>query len=139
MAKLKFSTILGEVMKILPGGGIVKQILAPGKTPEETEIELSKLHPLAQYQKSMARPRIAMGIVAVYLLGITIQWIGQIFGNPEIIIMPPVLIEFAKMILVAYIGSRGIEKVAESIFKKNPERQEKRQARKEERNEKRQR
>ena len=50
MGKLKLGTILGEVMKILPGGGIVKQILTPGnKTPEETEIELSKLDPLAQY------------------------------------------------------------------------------------------
>ena len=109
---------------LIPGGGIIAEIIAPGKTPEQIAQGLSSLDPIAQYNRTMARPRIALSIVYVYLGGIVIQWIQQLLKvpKPEIIVIPIVLVGFAKIIVGAYIGSRGFEKIAETIFKKKKKR-----------------
>ena len=110
--------LLGKlVSSFISGGGIISSIISPERSPEQIEQGLAALDPIAQYNRTMARPRIALSIVYVYLLGIVINWILQIFGEPQIII-PDILIEFAKVVIGAYIGSRGLEKIAESIFKK---------------------
>ena len=112
-----FKKIGKLITKIIPGRGIIGELISPERTPEQVQSGLAMLDPIAQYNRTMARPRIALSIVYVYLLGIVTNWILQICGQPPIII-PDILIEFAKVVIGAYIGSRGLEKIAESIFKK---------------------
>ena len=118
MSILKF---LGKAVKsIIPFGGIVSEIISPDKTIEEKKEGLKLLDPLAQYNRTMARPRIAIGIVAVYLLGIVIQW-GQVLFKIEQayrIIIPSDLTEFAKIVVTVIVGTRGIEKIVDKIFNK---------------------
>lgn len=116
---LKF---LGKIAKtILPiGGGIVADIIAPGKTQQEKNEGLEMLTPIAQYNRTMARPRIAIGIVAVYLFGILIQWGQVLFKVHEAyrIVIPEDLTEFAKIVVTVIVGTRGIEKIVDKIFNK---------------------
>ncbi len=113
--------IFGAATSILPGGRIIKSILAPGKTPEEVKAGLSALTPIAQYNKTLARPRIAQSIVYTYLLGVIIQWIQQLFfhvAKENVIAIPDNLIKFSIVVVGAYFGSRGFENIIEKIFKK---------------------
>ena len=122
MSILKF---LGKAAsKLLPfGGGLVADIISPGKTPAQIEAGLASLDPIAQYNRTMARPRIALACVYTYL-GIEVgNWLlavaSQVFKFPYIPIpTPPTLEGFATVAVGAYMGSRGIEKVVSSIFKK---------------------
>ena len=113
--------LLGKLAsKIIPGVGIVADIIAPGKTQQEKNEGLEMLTPIAQYNRTMARPRIAIGIVAVYLFGIIIQWGQVLFKVHEVyrIIIPSDLTEFAKIVVTVIVGTRGIEKIVDKIFNK---------------------
>jgi len=118
---LKF---LGKaVSSIIPGGGIISSIISPERSPEQVQAGLATLDPIAQYNRTMARPRIALACVYTYL-GIEVaNWLfavaSQIFKFPYTPIpTPPTLEGFATVAVGAYMGSRGIEKVVSSIFKK---------------------
>jgi len=105
---------------LIPGVGIVKSIIAPEKSQQEKTEGLAMLDSIAQYNKTMARPRIAIGIVAVYLFGIIIQWC-QVLLKVEAahrIIIPSDLTEFAKIVVTVIVGTRGIEKIVSKIFGK---------------------
>jgi len=122
MSILKF---LGKAVKsIIPGGGLIADIIAPGKTQQEKNEGLAMLAPIAQYNLTMARPWIAKMIVGVYLTGIVIRWlqllIAWLFKIPNIplIEIPVDLTEFAKIVVGVIVGTRGIEKIVDKIFKK---------------------
>ena len=118
MSILKF---LGKAVKsIIPFGGVVSEIISPDKTIEEKKEGLELLDPIAQYNRTMARPRIAIMIVAVYLSGILIQWGQILFGvsRDSTIIIPSDLTEFAKIVVTVIVGTRGIEKIVDKIFNK---------------------
>lgn len=115
-----FKKIAKLAAKIIPGGGVVSQIIGLDKTPEQVKTGLELLDPIAQYNRTMARPRIAIGIVAVYLLGILIQW-GQVLFQVQKayrIEIPGDLTEFAKVVVTVIVGTRGIEKIVDKIFSK---------------------
>lgn len=118
MSILKF---LGKaVSKILPfGGGIVADIISPGKSQEEKTEGLSMLDPIAQFNRTMARPRMAIMIVSVYLSGVVIQWAQVLFKVQKAyqIVIPDKLVEFASIIVGAFFVTRGFEKILK-IFKK---------------------
>ena len=111
-------SILKVAGKLLQGGASL--LGSEKKTQEEVESELSTLDPKSQYNRTMARPRIALGLVYTLILGVIIRWIQQIFGIHEayLIDIPDYLISFSKIIVTAYIGSRGIEKVTDFIMGK---------------------
>lgn len=118
MSILKF---LGKAVKsIIPFGGVVSEIIAPGKTQQKKNEGLEMLTPIAQYNRTMARPRIAIGIVAVYLIGILIQWAQVLFKVHQAyrIEIPGDLTEFAKIVVTVIVGTRGVEKIVDKIFKK---------------------
>jgi len=106
--------------KLIPGGGIIADIIAPGKTQEEKTEGLSMLDPIAQFNRTMARPRIAIAIVFTYLGGVIIQWIQVLCGVHKAyqIVIPVQLSEFAVIVVTVIVGSRGIEKIVDKIFKK---------------------
>lgn len=114
--------ILGKIAKaVLPmGGGVVANILAPGKTQEEKNEGLAMLAPIAQYNLTSARPLIAKAIVFTYLGGVVIQWVQVIFKVHEAyrIVIPDQLSEFALVVVSVIVGSRGIEKIVGKIFGK---------------------
>ena len=112
-----FQKLIKGVGSLIPGGGIVSSILAPGKTPEEVSQGLSSLDPIAQYNRTMARPRIALGCVYTYLGLVVLSWLLNAFGQYAPLI-PDTLKDFATIAVGFYMGSRGIEKVVTSIFKK---------------------
>lgn len=116
-----FKKAANLLSSILPGGGIVKSIISPDKSPEQVAQGLAALTPIAQYNKTLARPRIAQMIVGTYLLGVIIQWIQQLFfkiAKEDIIDIPSTLVKAMTVIVVAYFGSRGFENIFEKIFKK---------------------
>lgn len=120
MAKGLFKKIAKIASSLIPGGGVVSQIIGLDKTPQQVESGLALLDPIAQYNKTMARPRIAIMIVAVYLSGILIQW-GQVLFKVELayrIAIPTDLTEFAKIVVTVIVGTRGIEKIVDKIFNK---------------------
>ena len=120
MAKGLFKKIAKVASSLIPGGGVVSQILGLDKTPEQVASGLALLDPIAQYNKTMARPRIAIMIVAVYLSGILIQW-GQVLFKVDAIYritIPADLTEFAKIVVTVIVGTRGIEKIVDKIFSK---------------------
>lgn len=120
MAFKPFKFLGKLVSTIIPGGGVVSQIIGLDKTPKQVESGLSLLDPIAQYNRTMARPRIAIGIVAVYLMGILIQW-GQVLFHVHQawrIVIPEQLSEFAKIVVTVIVGTRGIEKIVDKIFSK---------------------
>ena len=113
--------ILGKLVgAIIPGVGVVQSILAPGKSSEQVKDGLALLDPIAQYNRTMARPRIAIGIVFVYLFGVIVQWGQKLFGLHQayLIVIPPELIEFAKIVVSIIVGTRGIEKIVGKIFER---------------------
>ena len=115
-----FKKIAKVASSLIPGGGIVSQIIGLDKTPQQVGSGLALLDPIAQYNKTMARPRIAIMIVAVYLSGIIIQW-GQVLFKVETayrVIIPSDLTEFAKIVVTVIVGTRGIEKIVDKIFNK---------------------
>lgn len=118
-----FKKILKTVTSIIPGGGIVQSIISPDKTPEQVKAGLSTLDPIAQYNRTMARPRIALSSVYVYL-GMTVcNWfletISQLFKFTfEAVPVPSTVQDFATIAVGFYMGSRGVEKVFDKIFKK---------------------
>jgi len=120
---LKF---LGKLAsKLMPiGGGLVADIISPkNKSQEQIEQGLASLDPIAQYNRTMARPKIALACVYSYL-GITVlDWLFQVFSQlfkfPYTTVKTPETLEgFATIAVGAYMGSRGIEKIVSSIFKK---------------------
>jgi len=115
-----FKKIFKAAGSLIPGVGIVKSIIAPEKSQQEKTDGLAMLDPIAQYNKTMARPRIAIGIVAVYLFGIIIQWAQVLFKVVEAnrIVIPSDLTEFAKIVVTVIVGTRGIEKIVGKIFKR---------------------
>ena len=115
MSILKF---LGKAVRsIIPFGGVVSEIISPDKTIEEKREGLELLDPIAQYNRTMARPRIALSIVYTYLIIILINVVLFICKQPQVP-MPDSLLNAFVISVGAYIGSRGLEKIAESIFKK---------------------
>lgn len=116
--------LLKKIAKIasslIPGGGVVSQIIGLDKTPQQVASGLALLDPIAQYNRTMARPRIAIMIVAVYLSGILIQWGQVLFKVAETyrITIPSDLTEFAKVVVTVIVGTRGIEKIVDKIFSK---------------------
>lgn len=118
--------LLGKLAsKLLPiGGGLVADIISPkGKTHEQVEQGLASLDPIAQYNRTMARPKIALACVYTYLGMVAGNWllevISQLFKFPFTTIkIPTTLQDFATIAVGAYMGSRGIEKIVSSIFKK---------------------
>lgn len=114
--------LLGKIVKtVLPfGGGIVADIISPNKTMAEKKEGLELLTPIAQYNRTMARPRIAIAIVFTYLGGVVIQWIQVLCGVHKAyqIVIPSQLSEFAVIVVTVIVGSRGIEKIVDKIFKK---------------------
>ena len=118
MSILKF---LGKAVKsIIPFGGVVSEIISPDKTIAEKKEGLELLDPIAQYNRTMARPRIAIAIVFTYLGGVIIQWIQVLFKVEKIyqIVIPSQLSEFAVIVVTVIVGSRGIEKIVDKIFTK---------------------
>lgn len=115
-----FKKIAKIASSLIPGGGVVSQIIGLDKTPQQVESGLALLDPIAQYNKTMARPRIAIMIVAVYLSGILIQWGQVLFKVAETyrITIPSDLTEFAKIVVTVIVGTRGIEKIVDKIFNK---------------------
>ena len=115
-----FKKLGNLVASIIPGGGLVKNIISPDKTDEQVSRGLSALSDIAQYNKTLARPRIATMIVGTYLLGVIIQWIQQLFKvlEKDLIDIPGTLVKAMTIIVVAYFGSRGFENIFEKIFKK---------------------
>ena len=110
--------ILGKLAsKLIPGGGIIADIIAPGKTPAQIEAGLASLDPIAQYNRTMARPRIALTITYTYVLGVVIQWVQQLCKVPkeELITIPETLLTAFTLAITAYMGSRGIEKITSII------------------------
>lgn len=113
----------GKVLKTggsLLAGKTVEKIITP-KTPEQMNTEkhnLELLTPKAQFWKSIARPSIAMGLVGTLILGVIIQYIQQIFGVDikDVIKIPDYIITFDKIVVSAYIGSRGLEKILGKIL-----------------------
>ena len=100
---------------LILGGGITP------KTPEQINTEkhnLEMLTPKAQFWKSVARPTIAMSLVGVLILGVIIQYVQQIFGASieDVIVIPKYIITFDKIVVSAYIGSRGLEKILGKIL-----------------------
>ena len=121
MSILKF---LGKVVgSIIPGGGIISSIISPERSPEQVQAGLATLDPIAQYNRTMARPRIALACVYTYL-GLSVgNWLiavsAQIFKVPlQPVTIPTTLQDFATIAVGAYMGSRGVEKIVSSIFKK---------------------
>lgn len=115
-----FKKIAKVASSLIPGGGVISQILGTDKTPQQVETGLSLLDPISQYNRTMARPRIAIMIVAVYLSGILIQW-GQVLFNVHAayrVVIPSDLTEFAKIVVTVIVGTRGIEKIVDKIFNK---------------------
>jgi len=120
---LKF---LGKLAtKLLPiGGGLVADIISPkDKSPEQIEQGLASLDPIAQYNRTMARPKIALACVYTYLGMVAGNWllevISQLFKFPYTkVIIPTTLQDFATIAVGFYMGSRGVEKIVSSIFKK---------------------
>jgi len=118
--------IIKRVSSLIPGGGVIQSIIGPDRSPQQVKDGLALLDPIAQYNRTMARPRIAIMIVAVYLSGILIQW-GQILFGVEkaaVINIPSDLTEFAKIVVTVIVGTRGIEKIVDKIFKKRKEKNE---------------
>lgn len=109
--------IIKGVSSLVPGGGIIKEILSPDKSPEQIQQGLASLDPIAQYNRTMARPRIALGCVYTYLGLVILEWILETCGV-ETPTIPDTLKDFATIAVGFYMGSRGVEKVIESIFKK---------------------
>ena len=124
---LKF---LGKLAtKLLPiGGGLVADIISPkNKSPEQIEQGLASLDPIAQYNRTMARPKIALACVYTYLGMVAGNWllevISQIFKFPYTkVVIPTTLQDFATIAVGFYMGSRGVEKIVSSIFKKKKKR-----------------
>ena len=115
MSIIKF---LGKAVKsIIPGGGIIGSLISPERTPEQVESGLAMLDATAQYNRTMARPRIALTVTYTYVLGIIIQWIQQLCGvaKENLITIPETLLAAFTLAITFYIGSRGVEKVVESI------------------------
>jgi len=112
--------IFKGVSKLVPFGGIVSEIIAPGKTQQEKSEGLAMLDPIAQYNRTMARPRIAIAIVFTYLGGVILQWIQILCGVHKAyrIVIPSDLTEFATIVVGVIVGTRGIEKIVKGIFKK---------------------
>lgn len=112
-----FKKIGKLVSKIIPGGGIIADIIAPGKSPAQVEAGLASLDPIAQYNRTMARPRIALTITYTYVLGVIVQWVQQLAGvaKEELITIPDTLLSAFTLAISFYIGSRGVEKVVSSI------------------------
>ncbi len=121
MSILKF---LGKtVSKLIPFGGVVADIIAPGKTQEEKNKGLEMLTPIAQYNRTMARPRIAIMITATFLLGNIIQWIQVLCGVQKAyqIQISSELTNFTTIVVTAIVTGRGIQKIVEvarSVIKK---------------------
>ena len=119
MSILKF---LGKVAKtVLPfGGGIVADIISPGKTIAQKKEGMKLLTPLAQYNLTMARPRIMIAIVYTYLGGTIIRWIQILCGVQKayLIDMPEKLVGFAVIVVGIISGTRGVEKIIGKIFKR---------------------
>ena len=111
---------LGKLASKLIPGGVVSQIIGLDKTPEQVKAGLELLTPIAQYNLTMARPRIMIAIVYTYLGGIIIRWI-QILCHVDktyLIDMPKQLVEFAVVIVGIIAGTRGFEKIVKGIFNK---------------------
>jgi len=112
--------LIGKLASSVLGGGVVGQILGLDKTPEQVKSGLELLTPIAQYNRTMARPRIAIAIVFTYLGGIIIQWVQVLFKVHQAyrIEIPGDLTEFAKIVVGVIVGTRGIEKIVGKIFDK---------------------
>jgi len=112
--------IFKGVSKLVPFGGIVSDIISPDKSIAEKKEGLELLDPIAQYNRTMARPRIAIGIVFTYLLGTIVQWVQQLCGVHQayLITIPSELTDFAKIVVSVIVGTRGIEKIVGKIFKR---------------------
>ena len=116
--------LLGKLVgAIIPGGGVISSIISPDKSPEQVKDGLALLDPIAQFNKTMARPRIAIMITATYLLGNIIRWIQQLFGVHEayLVDIAPELTNFATIVVTAIIGGRGIQeivRIAKSVVSK---------------------
>lgn len=124
MAFKPFKFIGKLASKLIPGGGIIADIIAPGKSQQEKNEGLAMLTPIAQFNLTMARPWIAKMIVGVYLLGIVIKWLQLLISwllkipNIPLIEIPADLTEFAKVVVTVIVGTRGVEKIVDKIFKK---------------------
>ena len=120
MAFKPFKFIGKLASKLLPGGGLIADIIAPGKSQQEKNEGLAMLTPIAQFNLTMARPRIMIMIVSVYLSGVVIQWIQILCKVPkeELIGMPTHLEGFAITIVGIIAGTRGFEKIVDKVFKK---------------------
>ncbi len=114
-----FKKIIKGVSKLVPFGGIVSDIISPDKTPEQVKAGLELLTPIAQYNLTMARPKIMIAIVYTYLGGIIIRWIQILCGVQKayLIDMPEKLVGFAVIIVGIIAGTRGFEKIVDKIFK----------------------
>ena len=101
--------------------GLTGKLIDPGpsNSPEQVKDGLALLDPIAQYNRTMARPRIAIAIVFTYLGGIIIQWIQVLFKAHQVyrIEIPGDLTEFAKIVVGVIVGTRGIEKIVGEIFR----------------------
>jgi len=107
---------LGKVGKTA-GSLLIGKTIAP--TPESIELKkqgLELLTPRAQFWTSIARPTISMALVGTLVLGTLIQFGQQLFKAEFIITIPMYMIDFTKIIVGAYIGSRGIEKILGKVL-----------------------
>lgn len=118
-----FKKIIKGVSSLIPGGGVIQSIIGPDRSPQQVKDGLALLDPIAQYNRTMARPRIAIAIVFTYLGGIIIQWIQKLCGvaQADLITIPEKLVGFATVVVSVIVGSRGIEKIMGKIFKKRKE------------------
>lgn len=123
MAFKPFKLIGKIASKLIPFGGIVSDIISPEKTQEEKDEGLKMLTPIAQYNRTMARPRIAIMITATFLLGNIIQWIQVLCKVQKAyqIEISGELTNFTTIVVTAIVTGRGIQKiveVAKSVIKK---------------------
>jgi len=95
------------------------------KTEEEIKSEIALLDPRAQYNRTMARPRVAIIITSTFVIGQVTQWIQVILKTPkEYVIDISAVQEMTLIIVTAYFVSRGFEKITSiakgvgTIFKK---------------------
>ncbi len=103
--------------KLIPFGGVVAEIISPDKTQAEKTEGLAMLDPIAQYNRTMARPRIALAITYTFILGTVIQWIQQLCKVPkeDLITMPEALLAAFTLAITFYMGSRGLEKIVSTV------------------------
>jgi hypothetical protein len=113
----KIGEVLNEVRRLAADDEEIKRAI---KQEEDSrrEFELAfygraaDLSPQAQLWRSITRPLLSLILVALFVLGVLIQYGQQVMGNGgNFLIIPPEVVELAKWVVAFWFTSRGVEKV----------------------------